>query len=228
MSTATTLVSRRGFLKGRAAESAPSRVGFSGRFVGPAHGVDHGFTAADRATGRWPDVTVRTHRDEPMRIVSDLVSEQRVLFGFIYTRCDGVCPATTANMAATYRLLKERDARPFRFISVSIDPERDTPDDLLRYAARHGLADLPDWHFVVARPEDTLALRRALRITDPNPERDRVISNHSGLLLMGNDRTNRWGGIPSRAEPIHIANTFERIARAVSLQEFAGFGKEAS
>ena len=228
MSEASSELSRRGFLLGRAAENASSRAVASGRFVGPAQGVDHGFTAADRATGRWPDVVVRTHADQPMRIVSDLVSEQRVLLGFIYTRCEGVCPATTANMAAAYRLLKDRSVRPFRFLSISIDPERDTPDDLERYAARQGLADLPDWQFVVANPEDTLALRRALRITDPNPERDRVISNHSGLLLMGNDRTNRWGGIPSRAEPIHIANTFERIARSVSLQEFAGFSPAAS
>mgnify|MGYP006273347367 CR=1 FL=1 len=218
MPEASSELSRRGFLLGRAAENASSRTVASGRFVGPAHGVDHRFTAADRATGRWPDVVVRTHADQPLRIVSDLVSEQRVLLGFIYTRCEGVCPATTANMAAAYRLLKDRSVRPFRFLSISIDPERDTPDDLVRYAARQGLADLPDWQFVVASPEDTLA----------NPERDRVISNHSGLLLMGNDRTNRWGGIPSRAEPIHIANTFERIARSVSLQEFAGFSPAGS
>ncbi len=228
MSASPTALSRRDFLTGRAAGAGPSRTAFSGRYVGPAHGVDHGFTPADRATGRWPDIAVRTHDERSLRIVSDLVSEQRVLLGFIYTRCTGICPATTRNMASAYRMLKDRSARPFRFISVSIDPERDTTDDLLRYAARQGLADLPDWQFVVASPEDTLALRRALRISDPNPERDRQVSNHSGILLMGNDRTNRWGGIPSGAEPVHIANTFERIARSVSLQEFAGFEPASS
>ncbi|MFM9082273.1 MAG: hypothetical protein ACKOTE_19495, partial [Opitutaceae bacterium] len=79
--------------------------------------------------------------------------------------------------------------------------------------------------FVVASDVDTYAIRKALRLTDPDPKRDQDLSNHSGLLVLGNDRTNRWGGMPSGSDPTQIASTFDRIARTVSLQEYAGFGR---
>jgi protein SCO1/2 len=224
MSDHPSLLSRRELVTGRFSAVPTS----SGRFVGPAGVAPHGFSVADRATLRWPDCRVRSHRDEDLRLVSDLIAGQRVILGFIYTRCDGICPTTTAHMLAAHRILTERKCAPFRMISVSVDPDRDTADDLLRYAARNGVAAIPDWHFVVAAPAETLALRRALRLVDPDPALDRKPSNHSGVLVLGNDERNRWGGIPAGAEPVHIANSFERIARTGTLQQFAGFPASAT
>ncbi len=224
MSDTPSSLSRRELLSGRFSSPATS----SGRFVGPANLAPHGFNAADRATLRWPDCRVRSHRDDEFRLVSDLIAGQRVILGFIYTRCDGICPTTTRHMLAAHRILSERGSAPFRMISMSIDPERDDADDLLRYAAVNQVADIPNWHFVVASAADTLALRQALRLVDRDPERDRKPSNHSGVLVLGNDERNRWGGIPAGAEPVHIANTFERIARTGTLQQFAGFAPAAS
>ena len=224
MNAAFSSLSRREMLFGRGLRQAATSVS-PARFLGPGSHEATGFTASDRASRRMPDCLVRTHREESLRWVSDLVSDQRVILSFIYTRCDCICPTTTRNMAAAYRILKERKSAPFRMISLSVDPARDTADDLARYAARYGLGGLPDWHFVVAGVEETLAIRKALRLTDPDPKKDASLSNHSGLLVMGNDRTNRWGGMPSGAEPSQIAGTFDRIARTVSLQEYAGFGR---
>ena len=224
MNPASSSLSRRELLFGRGLRQAATSVA-PARFLGPGTHEATGFTNADRASRRMPDCLVRSHRDETLRFVSDLLSDQRVLLGFIYTRCDGICPTTTRNMAATYRILKERNSAPFRIISLSVDPVRDNADDLARYAARYGLADIPEWHFVVAGVQETLAIRKALRLVDPDPKRDGDLNNHSGLLVMGNDRTNRWGGMPSGAEPSQIAGTFDRIARTVSLQEYAGFGR---
>ena len=188
MNAASSSLSRREMLFGRGLRQAATSVS-PARFLGPGSHEATGFTASDRASRRMPDCLVRTHREESLRWVSDLVSDQRVILSFIYTRCDGICPTTTRNMAAAYRILKERKSAPFRMISLSVDPARDTADDLARYAARYGLGGLPDWHFVVAGVEETLAIRKALRLTDPDPKRDGNLNNHSGLLVMGNDRT---------------------------------------
>lgn len=220
---ANSTITRRQLFTGRLGGEAPS-----GRFLGPASSSPGDFSAADRASRRLPDCRVLGHRDDSFRLVSDLISDQRVILGFIYTRCEGICPTTTAHMSQAYRLLQSRQTAPFRMVTISIDPVRDTPDAMLRFAAKHEVAGLPNWQFVVASPEDTLAIRRALRLVDPDPARDANVSTHSGVLVLGNDRTNRWGGIPAGAAPIHIANTFERIARTVSLQEFAGFGPHSS
>jgi protein SCO1/2 len=226
MNPATASFSRRDFFRGglssRSATVAPAR------FLGPTTTLPGGVPTHDRTSRRFPDCVVRGHLDSSYRLVSDLIADQRVMIGLIYTRCDGICPTTTRNMLAARKILEQREQAPFRMITLSIDPERDTPDDLHRYAAKNQAAQFENWQFVVASPADTLALRRSLRLIDPNPERDRKLNTHSGVLILGNDTTNRWGGIPAAAEPIHIANLFERTARTTSLQEYAGFGKPSA
>lgn len=226
MSTETASVGRRDFLLGRSTPA--SMTAASARSLGPTTTLPGGVPPDDRTSRRFPDCVVRGHLDSSYRLVSDLIADQRVMIGLIYTRCDGICPTTTRNMLAARKILEQRGQAPFRMITLSIDPERDTPDDLHRYAARNTAAQFDNWQFVVASPADTLALRSSLRLIDPNPERDRKLNNHSGVLIFGNDTTNRWGGIPSGAEPIHIANLFERTARTTSLQEYAGFGKPSA
>ncbi|HWP66350.1 MAG TPA: SCO family protein [Candidatus Limnocylindria bacterium] len=55
---------------------------------------------------------------------------------FIFTTCPDICPALTAEMRALDRRLDPAE-RPQR-VSISVDPTRDTPDVLRRYAERHG------------------------------------------------------------------------------------------
>ena len=200
MSTETASVGRRDFLLGRSTPA--SMTAASERSYGPTTTLPGGVSPDDRTSRRFPDCVVRGHLDSSYRLVSDLIAGQRVMIGLIYTRCDGICPTTTRNMLAARKILEQRGQAPFRMITLSIDPERDTPDDLHRYAARNTAAQFDNWQFVVASPADTLALRRSLRLIDPNPERDRKLNTHSGVLIFGNDTTNRWGGIPSGAEPI--------------------------
>lgn len=225
MSSTQPTLSRRELLFGRAAGSetaAPSAA----PSVKPAPTPKSSATASpsgrsqSRTSTRIPDVEVTTHRGTRLRLISDLIRDQRFILGFIYTKCNGICPTTTRNMEASYQLLKSRQTEPFRMISLSIDPERDSAEALQRYAGRYDAAELPDWEFIVASADDTQAIRRALRMTDPDPAVDSDIRAHSGVLLIGNDRVDRWGAIAAGAEPVHIANTFERVARNVTLKEF--------
>jgi protein SCO1/2 len=64
---------------------------------------------------------------------------------FIYTRCTDTCPLQTADMAKLQqRWINERD---LMLVSFSVDPERDTPPVLSRYAARFK-ADAQRWLFL--------------------------------------------------------------------------------
>ena len=77
-----------------------------------------------------------------------------LLVSFIFTTCNGTCPATTATLARVQRAL--RDARLWgedvAFVSISIDPTRDTPEVLAGYARSFG-ADPAAWHFLTGPPE---------------------------------------------------------------------------
>jgi protein SCO1/2 len=68
---------------------------------------------------------------------------------FIYTRCPlpDVCPRLAANFAALGRRFHDRLGRDLVLLSVTVDPEYDTPAVLAEYAKRWG-ADARGWHFL--------------------------------------------------------------------------------
>jgi protein SCO1 len=77
-----------------------------------------------------------------------------VVVSFVYTTCTGVCPGTTIAMARVRDALREAGLWGDRvaFVSITLDPSRDTPEVLRRYA-RLFRADDPAWHFLTGPPE---------------------------------------------------------------------------
>ena len=78
---------------------------------------------------------------------------------FIYTTCADTCPLLTAKMARIQSRLGQDFGARVRFVSVTVDPERDTPAMLERYAKAHG-ARLDGWAFVTGPPEAILEMGR--------------------------------------------------------------------
>lgn len=76
---------------------------------------------------------------------------------FIYTSCTDTCPLQTAAMA---KLQKEFAANlNVQFVSVSVDPERDTPQVLSAYADKHD-ADRRRWYFLTGQRDEVIKLMR--------------------------------------------------------------------
>jgi len=76
---------------------------------------------------------------------------------FIYTTCTDTCPLQTAAMA---KLQKEFAAQSnVQFVSVSVDPERDTPQVLSAYADKHE-ADRQRWYFLTGQRDQVIKLVR--------------------------------------------------------------------
>ena len=66
-----------------------------------------------------------------------LAGRWTVLF-FGFTHCPDVCPATLARLAGVQRRLPDAVRERVRFMLVSVDPMRDTPERLAEYVARFG------------------------------------------------------------------------------------------
>jgi protein SCO1/2 len=77
-----------------------------------------------------------------------------VLVSFVYTTCNGVCPATTQALVRVQEILESAKlwGTAVEFVSITLDPTRDTPEVLDAYARRFG-ADLAAWHFLTGSPE---------------------------------------------------------------------------
>ncbi|MDJ0848739.1 MAG: SCO family protein [Myxococcota bacterium] len=78
-----------------------------------------------------------------------------LLLDFVYTACPGPCPVQTARHVELQRSLSAEVRERTRFVSISLDPERDTPEALRAYAEARG-ADLGHWSFLTG-PSDAVA-----------------------------------------------------------------------
>ncbi|WP_435010780.1 SCO family protein [Tundrisphaera lichenicola] len=77
-----------------------------------------------------------------------------VVVSFVYTTCTGTCPLTTAKLDKVRRRLREEGlwGRSVEFVSITLDPDRDTPEVLERYARAYR-ADPNSWHFLTGPPD---------------------------------------------------------------------------
>jgi len=75
-----------------------------------------------------------------------------VLLDFIFTSCPGPCPMLTSAHVTLQRMLPPALRARTRFVSISLDPVRDTPMALRAYGLARG-ADLAGWSFLTGDPE---------------------------------------------------------------------------
>lgn len=94
-----------------------------------------------------PDFSLTDQRGVPFAL-SDLHDKVWVA-DFIFTSCATICPPMTIEMAT---LQDEFAAEDVHFVSFSVDPERDTPEVLFRYADDYG-ADGSRWAFLTGQKE---------------------------------------------------------------------------
>lgn len=64
----------------------------------------------------------------------DVIKGHITVLGFIYTYCPDICPMTTHNMYLTEKRLKEQGIDDVKFVGISFDPDRDTPEVLTKFA----------------------------------------------------------------------------------------------
>ena len=73
----------------------------------------------------------------------DIIGHITVM-GFIYTHCPDICPMTTHNMYLTEKKLAKEGIKNVKFVALSFDPDRDTPEVLTAFAKIREL-DFNDW-----------------------------------------------------------------------------------
>jgi protein SCO1/2 len=108
-----------------------------------------------------PDFEMRDQDGVPMRFAS--LRGAVVAVDFIYTRCPlpEVCPRLSANFA---RLQKRFSGRNLVLLSITLDPDHDTPEELRRYA-KVWQARAPGWRFLTGDHETIRAVAARLGLT---------------------------------------------------------------
>jgi len=108
------------------------------------------------------------------------------IVSFLFTRCDTICPVTTAKMRALQEKTFDVGDR-VKLVSFSVDPTYDTPERLTEYAKRF-TADPTRWRFLTGRPEAMRAVVEGPFMTSMSREQDRPggIPNiaHGGYFML--------------------------------------------
>ena len=103
-------------------------------------------------------------RDQHGESITLRAFEGRTLvLNFIFTHCIVACHTQVKNLKSVRASLPPDIRARVQFLSVSLDPARDTPETLRQYAQTMGIDDL-DWRFATASPDDLLQLARGLSV----------------------------------------------------------------
>ena len=94
-----------------------------------------------------PDFTLLDQ--EGRTVTASRLRGKKVMLNFIFTRCPiaTMCPASTMKMSALQQAAKKAGVTDVEFVSLTLDPDYDTPGVLKDYAAARGL-DLSNWSFL--------------------------------------------------------------------------------
>jgi cytochrome oxidase Cu insertion factor (SCO1/SenC/PrrC family) len=133
----------------------------------------------------FTDLPLLTQDGKTVRFYSDVLKDRVVLINFVYTHCNDFCPAITQQLNQVRDRLGDMFDNPVRFVSISTDPARDTPQALAEFA-RQQKADEPGWMFLTGDKENIDFIIKRLGQYSPNFEA------HSTLLIAGNVRTRHW------------------------------------
>jgi protein SCO1/2 len=107
--------------------------------------------------GPAPEFTL-TNQDGKRIALKDL--RGRVLaITFIFASCTDTCPLLTATMAGLQDRLGADFGPRVNFVSITVDPERDTPEVLKRYAQKHRV-NPAGWAFLTGTPAEIREVAR--------------------------------------------------------------------
>ncbi|MFL5398031.1 MAG: SCO family protein [Myxococcales bacterium] len=155
----------------------------------------------------FPNVALVNQDGAVVHFYDDLIKGKAVAVNLIYTHCNGTCPLETAKMAQVQKLLGDKVGKEIFFYSISIDPERDTPERLKAYAERYHVG--PGWQFLTGKPDDIKLVANKLGLASLTDAANR--DGHQPSLMVGNEATGQWMRNSAIDNPQFLAATISNF-----------------
>jgi cytochrome oxidase Cu insertion factor (SCO1/SenC/PrrC family) len=145
---------------------------------------------------KLPDALLTDQDGRRVRF-ADLVAGRRVALNFIFTTCTTICPPMGAHFARLERLLAERGVSDVCHLSLSIDPQVDSPPRLLAW--RQKLGGGSGWTLLTGPKREVDALLKALGVYTASP------LDHAPLVLLSDGKGGRWQRAYGLTPPAELA-----------------------
>src|SRR5262249_50648589 len=121
-------------------------------------------------------------------LAEELNDDRPVIMNFIFTTCTAICPVMSRVFSQFQSKLGD-DRDKVHMVSISIDPEQDTPARLAEYASKFAAG--PQWRSYTGTPEPRLATQRACdvyrgdKMSPPPVTRVRAAPGNPGVRIEG-------------------------------------------
>jgi len=158
----------------------------------------------ERARNYFTNLELINQDGETVRFFDDVLKDKVVVINFIFTNCEGACPLITHKLTLVRDRMEGQIGNPLRFVSLSLDPARDTPAALKEFAKTHH-ADHDGWVFLTGKPENLeYIIKRLGQFTDD-------VEAHSTMMLAGNVSAAHWMKILPHEQPPAIAEKLQML-----------------
>lgn len=149
-----------------------------------------------------PDVTLADMNGARVGLVSALAYDGPVFLQFIFTTCPTICPVMSGTLSAAQAKLGNEAAR-VRMISISIDPEQDTPERLREYARKFKAG--PQWVFLTGDLEKIVAVQKSFDAYRGNKMR------HEPLTFMRAAPGKPWLRLDGLLSATQLVDEYKRL-----------------
>jgi len=151
----------------------------------------------------FSDTYLLNQDGEEVQFYSDVLKDQIVVINFIFTNCQGACPMMTQKLLMARKAMGEEASQLIRFVSISIDPARDTPAALREFASKQ-YAD-GNWVWLTGEQSNVDYVVKKLGQYFPDVE------EHSTMMIAGNVGTRLWMKFPPNLPPAGIAEKLREL-----------------
>ena len=157
---------------------------------------------ASPAEKYFTDVELTNQDGKKVRFYSDVLKGKTVVINAFFTSCTSVCPPMNRNMEKIQQALGDRVGRDVFLVSITVDPEVDTPARLKEYAQKYHAG--AGWTFLTGKKEnlDWALYKLGQYVEDKN--------DHQTILIIGNEPTGLWKkafGMANVAELVQVVES---------------------
>lgn len=161
-------------------------------------------SSATRAQKYFTDVELVDQDGRKVRFYSDVLKGKTVIVNAFFTTCTSVCPPMNRNMEKIQAALGDRVGKDVLLVSISVDPETDTPARLKEYSRKfHAGAG---WLFLTGKKENVdWALYKVGQYVEDKQD-------HTTVFIVGNEATGLWKKAFGMAKPAELIQIVESVA----------------
>ncbi|MCA1632281.1 MAG: SCO family protein [Acidobacteria bacterium] len=151
---------------------------------------------------RPPGVTLLHMNGERVSLATALGHKGPVLLQFIFTTCPTICPVMSGTFAAAQGKLGV-ELKKVRMISISIDPEHDTPERLRDYARKFKAG--AQWLFLTGGADDIMAVQKSFDAYRGNKMR------HEPLTFLRASPGSQWVRLDGLLSATQLLAEYKRL-----------------